>query len=139
MKLMQRIINVFTDEALTVKENSKAVDEYWERESAKLVKRYQDQLAVYSKRCTELENQINGQEYGWSVDWDRIGTPFSVEWQKGTEDLKQGTLIGYWPPEGTYGGDRKVREWLLPITPKQHEEVVKDFEAWLDLKEESTT
>ena len=125
MKLLQRLKNVFTNELVDPLEQIKQL-----RERGLLL----DQAEIDKVSEVVIPDTT---QYGWSVDWDRIGTPFSVEWQKETSVEKAGTLIGYWPPEGTYNNQRCVMEWHLPTTPEQHEEVVKDFEAWLDLKEEN--
>lgn len=115
MNLWKRIKNVFTDELVDKKE-----------------------LIDKANELLDAVEPVKEKEHGWSVDWDRLGTPFSVEWQKETKELKRGTLIGYWPPKcNDYTpGCVEPLEWHLPTTEEQHEEVVKDFEAWLDLKDQ---
>lgn len=100
---------------------------------------------VFTDELVELLPELPNPEFSkegwlvtndWSVNWDGFGEVVSVERCPGDEECMEHTLIGYFPPMSPYGPTvKEPDEWKLFITRKQHEEVVKDFEAWLDLKE----
>lgn len=111
MKLLQRLKNVFTDHLvdpkdLIVKANEllDAVDPVKEKEP----------LNAYGKP--------------YAIDWDYIGIPFSIERQLDPNGGFLMTNIGYYP---LVNPASKAREWCLPLSDEQHQEVIQDFKKWV--------